>query len=1026
MSIIGGNNGSFNGPIFHEFKKQASFFLKEKIKTTRLVLTDVTPAQLLTEEATNGNPDEPDADDLNTISRAAFEVDDYYRIVEILHKRLVRFVLGNWRASYKALIVLEHLLTHGPKRVADEFQCDVDVITEMESFQYIDDKGYNWGLNVRNKSGRVLDLLEKGPRLKQEKDKASKIIRAIQGFGSFCLETPSDKEILQECDSEFKKQASFFLKEKIKTARLALTDVTPAQLLTKEATNGNPGVPNAYNLNTISRAAFIADDYCRIVEILHKRLARFVLGNWRASYKALIVLEHLLTHGPERVADEFQRDIDVIAEMESFQHIDDKGYNWGLNMRNKSERVLDLLEKGPFLEQERDKARKITSKIQGFGSFCLKTSSEPEILQECNSEFKKEASFFLEEKIKTARLALTDVTPAQLLTEEATNGNPGEPDAHKLNTISMAAFEVDGYYRIVEIIHKRLVRFVLENWRASYKALIVLEHLLTHGPESVADEFERDIDVIKEMERFQHIDDKGYNWGLSVRKKSERVLNLLEKGPILKQERDKARKITRGIQGSDNFCLETSSSKQEILQECNSNFKKQASFFIKEKIKTARLALTDVTPAQLLAEEATNGSPGGPDAHNLKTITSAAFEVDDYYRIVDILHKRLVSFTLGNWRASYKALMVLEHLLTHGPERVAEEFQCDIDVITKMESFQHIDDKGYNWGLNVKKKSRTVLDILEKETLLKQERDEARKITREIQGFGNLCFETSSEQEILQECNLEFKKQSSSFLKEKIKSARLALTDVTRAQLLTEEATNGKPGGPDAHNLKTISKAAFEGDDYYRIVDILHKRLVSFVLGNWRASYKALIVLEHLLTHGPERVADEFQCDLDVITEMKSFQHTDDKGYNWGLNVRKKSERVLNLLEKGPLLKQEREIQGFGSSGVKSSSEQEIPQECNPELTHHKNQNETTVIETKTEKPVIIPTNPKMEKKLSIKSSSTSLEYSKQNVVPDELNEGICDSKPLLAGQKNEPVIKTPMALNRKCDPIVYEVICWW
>ncbi|KAL8057431.1 hypothetical protein ABFX02_04G182900 [Erythranthe guttata] len=516
------------------------------------------------------------------------------------------------------------------------------------------------------------------------------------------------------------------------------------------------------------------------------------------------------------------------------------------------------------------------------------------------------------------------------------------------------------------------------------------------------------------MECFQHIDDKGNNWGLSVRKKSERVLNLLEKGPILKQERDKARKITRGIQGSDNFCLETSSSEQEILQECNSNFKKQASFFIKETIKTARLALTDVTPAQLLTEEATNGSPGGPDAHNLKTITSAAFEVDDYYRIVDILHKRLVSFTLGNWRASYKALIVLEHLLTHGPERVAEEFQCDIDVITKMESFQHIDDKGYNWGLNMKKKSRRVLDILEKETLLKQERDEARKITREIQGFGNLCFETSSEQEILQECNSEFKKQASSFLKEKIKSARLALTDVTRAQLLTEEATNGKPGGPDAHNLKTISKASFEGDDYYRIVDILHKRLVSFVLGNWRASYKALIVVEHLLTHGPERVADEFQCDIDVITEMKNFQHTDDKGYNWGLNVRKKSERVLNLLEKGPLLKQEREIQGFGSSGVKSSSEQEIPQECNSELTHHKNQNETIVIETKT------------EKKLSTKSSSTSLENSKQKFAPDELNEGISDSKPLLAGQKNESVIKTPMALNRKCDPIVYEVMCWW
>ncbi|CAI0443161.1 unnamed protein product [Linum tenue] len=33
-------------PILAEFKRQASFYLKEKIKTARLALTDVTPAQL--------------------------------------------------------------------------------------------------------------------------------------------------------------------------------------------------------------------------------------------------------------------------------------------------------------------------------------------------------------------------------------------------------------------------------------------------------------------------------------------------------------------------------------------------------------------------------------------------------------------------------------------------------------------------------------------------------------------------------------------------------------------------------------------------------------------------------------------------------------------------------------------------------------------------------------------------------------------------------------------------------------------
>lgn len=37
--------------------------------------------------------------------------------------------------------MLEHLLSHGPESVAGEFQTDKDVIKEMESFQYIDEKG---------------------------------------------------------------------------------------------------------------------------------------------------------------------------------------------------------------------------------------------------------------------------------------------------------------------------------------------------------------------------------------------------------------------------------------------------------------------------------------------------------------------------------------------------------------------------------------------------------------------------------------------------------------------------------------------------------------------------------------------------------------------------------------------------------------------------------------------------------------------------------------------------------------------
>ncbi|TQE03242.1 hypothetical protein C1H46_011143 [Malus baccata] len=187
MSILSNNSSSNDGaPSFHEFKKQASFFFKEKIKTARLVLTDVTPAQLLTEEATDGNPLSPDTRTLGSISKAAFELDDYTRIVEILHKRLVKFERKNWRVSYNSLIVVEHLLTHGPESVAVEFEIDKDVIEQMGSFQHIDEKGFNWGLALRKKSGRILKLLEKGPLLKEERDRARKLTRGIQGFGSFC------------------------------------------------------------------------------------------------------------------------------------------------------------------------------------------------------------------------------------------------------------------------------------------------------------------------------------------------------------------------------------------------------------------------------------------------------------------------------------------------------------------------------------------------------------------------------------------------------------------------------------------------------------------------------------------------------------------------------------------------------------------------------------------------------------------------------------------------------------------------
>ncbi|KAK7340893.1 hypothetical protein VNO77_21610 [Canavalia gladiata] len=174
-----------SSPLIHEIKGQAFRFLKEKIKTARLVLTDVTPVQLMTEEATNENPWPPDTRTTRVISRAAFEVDEYDRIVEVLHHRLSKFDKGYWRASYKALILLEHLLTHGPKRISEEFQCDIYVIEEIGQFQHIDEKGFNWGLSVKRLSERILKLLRNKDFSREERARARHISSGIKGFGSF-------------------------------------------------------------------------------------------------------------------------------------------------------------------------------------------------------------------------------------------------------------------------------------------------------------------------------------------------------------------------------------------------------------------------------------------------------------------------------------------------------------------------------------------------------------------------------------------------------------------------------------------------------------------------------------------------------------------------------------------------------------------------------------------------------------------------------------------------------------------------
>ncbi|CAI8603122.1 unnamed protein product [Vicia faba] len=170
--------------LLDQIKKQTTNFLQEKYKSARMTFTDVTGAELLAEEATNKDDCSPDAKTMTKIAEASFDIDEYWRIVDVLHRRLYNIDWDQWRQSYKALVLLEFMLTHGPIDFAREFQCDAEIIEELGNLTYIDKRGFNWGSRMQNLTNEILKLLQGGEALKESRLKALKITNEIQGFGS--------------------------------------------------------------------------------------------------------------------------------------------------------------------------------------------------------------------------------------------------------------------------------------------------------------------------------------------------------------------------------------------------------------------------------------------------------------------------------------------------------------------------------------------------------------------------------------------------------------------------------------------------------------------------------------------------------------------------------------------------------------------------------------------------------------------------------------------------------------------------
>jgi len=86
--------------------------------------------------------------------------------------------------SLQALQLLEYLIKHGSERVVDDARSHLSMIKMLRNFHYVDDKGKDQGINVRNRSKELSELLQDLDRVRQERKKAKQNKNKFTGVSS--------------------------------------------------------------------------------------------------------------------------------------------------------------------------------------------------------------------------------------------------------------------------------------------------------------------------------------------------------------------------------------------------------------------------------------------------------------------------------------------------------------------------------------------------------------------------------------------------------------------------------------------------------------------------------------------------------------------------------------------------------------------------------------------------------------------------------------------------------------------------
>ncbi|KAL6616036.1 hypothetical protein ACP70R_038306 [Stipagrostis hirtigluma subsp. patula] len=153
---------------------------------------------------------------------------------------------------------------------------------------------------------------------------------------------------------------------------------------------------------------------------------------------------------------------------------------------------------------------------------------------------------------------------------------------------------------------------------------------------------------------------------------------------------------------------------------------------------------------------------------------------------------------------------------------------------------------------------------------------------------------------------MDFMKVLDQTVREIKREVNLKVLKVPEIEQKVLDATSDEPWGPHGSDLADIARATKRFGECALIMNVLWQRLGD-TGANWRHVYKALAVIEYLLANGTERVVDDIIDNSSQIAKLTTFEYVEPNGKDVGLNVRKKAETVLAIVDDRDKLQQVRE-----------------------------------------------------------------------------------------------------------------------